>query len=80
MVQVMEELGLSARADAFVGGGSVRGLSGGEKRRVSVGLELVTECSILFLDEPTSGLDSSTAESVMQCLVNLAAAGRMVVR
>lgn len=75
----MGELGIAHRADALVGGGSVRGLSGGEKRRVSVGLELVTDCSILFLDEPTSGLDSNTAESVMHCLVDIAAKGRMVI-
>jgi ABC-type multidrug transport system ATPase subunit len=77
--QVMEELGLSELRDSLVGGGEVRGLSGGERRRVSIGHELVSDCDVLFLDEPTSGLDSSTAESVMQCIVDLSNRGRLAV-
>lgn len=46
----------------------VRGISGGEKRRTGIGMELITSPHVLFLDEPTTGLDASTACSVMQLL------------
>jgi ABC-type multidrug transport system ATPase subunit/ABC-type multidrug transport system permease subunit len=70
---ILEDLGLKHREHALIGGGEVRGLSGGEKRRTSIGQELVSSQSrILCLDEPTTGLDSSTAESVMSCLKDLA--------
>jgi ABC-type multidrug transport system ATPase subunit len=51
--EVMESLGLSHVADEYVGGGGNRGISGGEKRRVSIGIELVTSPPVLLLDEPT---------------------------
>ncbi|KAJ3022015.1 UNVERIFIED_CONTAM: hypothetical protein HDU68_009354 [Siphonaria sp. JEL0065] len=70
--QVIETLGLSHVANTRVGGFGMRGISGGERRRVSIGVELVTSPGILFLDEPTSGLDSYNAHAVIEALHNLA--------
>lgn len=55
-VQILEELGLTDVRDSLVGGGLSRGLSGGEKRRLSIATELLTRPALLFLDEPTTGL------------------------
>lgn len=57
----------------------IKGISGGQRRRVSVGMELVKDPAVLFLDEPTSGLDSEIAGSLMELLVTLARRGRTVV-
>mmetsp|Transcript_15252 Transcript_15252/g.18569 ORF Transcript_15252/g.18569 Transcript_15252/m.18569 type:complete len:1068 (+) Transcript_15252:124-3327(+) len=64
----MANLGLSRVADSLVGDVRTRGVSGGEKKRVNIGLELMAKPRILFLDEPTSGLDSSSADLVMKSL------------
>ncbi|KAJ3213671.1 hypothetical protein HDU67_002592 [Dinochytrium kinnereticum] len=69
--EILSTLGLSQIADSLVGGGGRRGISGGEKRRVSIGVELVTSPSVLLLDEPTSGLDSFNAFAVVKTLVDL---------
>ena len=66
---VLEELGLQHVGGSQVGGTSgIRGISGGERRRVTIGMELVIDPSILILDEPTSGLDSFTAVNLMTTL------------
>ena len=52
--------------------GTMSGISGGERRRVSVGISLVTDALAIFLDEPTTGLDSESAEQLMQLLSRLA--------
>jgi ABC-type multidrug transport system ATPase subunit len=64
--KTLEELGINHIAHSRIGGNGVRGISGGEKRRVSIGIELVTSPSILLLDEPTSGLDSYNAHILVQ--------------
>ncbi|KAJ2614118.1 hypothetical protein EV177_002215 [Coemansia sp. RSA 1804] len=69
---VMRQLRLSHIANSRIGGGSKRGISGGERKRVSIGIELVTDPSILVLDEPSSGLDSSSAEMVVKLTKDMA--------
>jgi len=56
----------------MVGDSFVPGLSGGERKRVCIGNEIITNPSILFLDEPTSGLDSTTALKIVQMLQDMA--------
>ncbi|RZR96590.1 hypothetical protein BHM03_00025633 [Ensete ventricosum] len=79
--QVISELGLTRVAHSMIGGArGVRGVSGGERKRVSIGLELLVDPSLLLLDEPTSGLDSTTAARIVGTLKRLAAEkGRTVV-
>ncbi|MGC0406000.1 ABC-type multidrug transport system ATPase subunit/ABC-type multidrug transport system permease subunit [Streptomyces sp. SAI-126] len=72
--EVIRELGLEQRA-----GQPVHSLSGGQRKRVSVALELLTKPSLLFLDEPTSGLDPGMDRSVMHMLRGLADDGRTVI-
>lgn len=69
---VMDIFGLTAHAHTKIGNSFVRGLSSGQIRRVSIGLELLATPQILFLDEPTSGLDSATAYNVMSELRRIA--------
>jgi len=76
---LIKELGLQKCADTKVGNTFIRGLSGGERKRASIGVELITNPSLLFLDEPTTGLDSTTALHVLEVLKNLAQHGRNVV-
>jgi len=71
VIEVLNELRILNIKDRVVGSNFKRGISGGEKRRVSIACELVTSPSILFLDEPTSGLDSYNARNVIECLVKL---------
>ncbi|EGF79575.1 hypothetical protein BATDEDRAFT_17085 [Batrachochytrium dendrobatidis JAM81] len=69
--EVLEELGLSHIQNSRVGNSMKRGISGGEKRRLSIGVELVTNPAVIYLDEPTSGLDSRSAVQVMSTLAAL---------
>ncbi|KAL7517062.1 hypothetical protein ACHAWX_002016 [Stephanocyclus meneghinianus] len=73
--KMLAELGLSACADTMIGGALIKGISGGERKRTSVGVELVTKPSLVFLDEPTSGLDSFSAMQVIKVLKKIAHAG-----
>jgi ABC transport system ATP-binding/permease protein len=72
--EVLGELGLQQRADL-----QIAKLSGGQRKRVSVGTELLTQPTLLFLDEPTSGLDPGNEQQVMTVLRELADGGRIVV-
>eukprot|EP00644_Phytophthora_capsici_P016791 jgi/Phyca11/12374/fgenesh1_pm.PHYCAscaffold_111_\ len=77
--EVMEELGLMKCRDTLIGGISLRGISGGERKRLSFATEILTNPSILFVDEPTSGLDSFMAETVTMQLQQIARDGRTVI-
>ena len=63
--KLIEDLGLTTCADTLIGSPIIKGISGGEKKRTSIGADLLTNPSIIFLDEPTTGLDSSTALKVV---------------
>ncbi|PWZ17785.1 ABC transporter G family member 23 [Zea mays] len=83
---LMQELGLSDVADSYVGGGdgcgglsAARGVSGGERKRVSIAVDIVHDPPVLLLDEPTSGLDSRSALDVLQLLHDVSRARRQVV-
>jgi ABC-type multidrug transport system ATPase subunit len=65
---MINRLGLKSCADTFNGGKMVKGLSGGERKRTSIGQELITSPSMILLDEPTSGLDSHTAAKIAKLL------------
>ncbi|KAH9793699.1 Receptor-like protein 7 [Citrus sinensis] len=76
---VMTELGLSECKNSLIGGPLTRGVSGGERKRVSIGQEILINPSLLFLDEPTSGLDSTIAQQILSILLKLANGGRTIV-
>jgi ABC-type multidrug transport system ATPase subunit len=66
--EILSRLGLARVAQSLVGNVSKRGISGGEKKRLNIGVEMMAKPSILFLDEPTSGLDANCALHVMKAL------------
>ena len=73
--KVILDLGLKECADVLIGGDGVhdkRAISGGQRRRLSIGIQMITGSPILCADEPTSGLDAFTAYTVIDALVNLA--------
>ncbi|KAB8220225.1 P-loop containing nucleoside triphosphate hydrolase protein [Aspergillus novoparasiticus] len=70
---VLSRLGLTRCANTIIGKEGEKGCSGGEKRRISIAVQLLTGASALFCDEPTSGLDSATALQVVQTLKHLVA-------
>ncbi|KAB5581411.1 hypothetical protein PHYPO_G00175370 [Pangasianodon hypophthalmus] len=77
--RLISELGLSKVADRRVGTQLIRGISGGERKRTSIGMEMIIDPSVLFLDEPTTGLDASTANSVLLLLKRMANNGRTII-
>eukprot|EP00887_Chlorella_sp_A99_P001388 scaffold8.g1388.t1 len=76
---VIEALGLGTCRDTIIGGFFRKGISGGERKRTSIGHELLINPSCIMLDEPTSGLDSTTSMHLLQILRHLASGGRAIV-
>ncbi|KAG5446220.1 ATP-binding cassette sub- G member 2 [Clonorchis sinensis] len=77
--EIIEELGLTSVADSKIGTDLIRGVSGGERKRTNIGMELITDPPVLFLDEPTTGLDAFMAGQVIKTLKNLSRRGRTII-
>lgn len=76
---VIQEMRLTSCVDTYIGNKALKGLSGGELRRVGIGVELLTNPALIFLDEPTTGLDSSTALSIVSTIIQLAHSNRTII-
>lgn len=70
--EILEMMGLAEHGETIVGDENNRGLSGGQLKRLSIGVEIIHKPSLIFLDEPTSGLDSLVSLDVMSAVRNLA--------
>mmetsp|Transcript_2744 Transcript_2744/g.3903 ORF Transcript_2744/g.3903 Transcript_2744/m.3903 type:complete len:647 (+) Transcript_2744:262-2202(+) len=79
VIEVMSQLRLGKVSDQYVGTEMLRGVSGGERKRASIAMALVTRPGMLFLDEPTTGLDASTATLVVELLHKLTMSGKTIV-
>nr|KYP66379.1 ABC transporter G family member 2 [Cajanus cajan] len=77
--KLIDQLGLTSSRNTYIGDEGTRGVSGGERRRVSIGVDIIHGPSLLFLDEPTSGLDSSSAHSVIEKVHDIARSGSTVI-
>ncbi|BAT85244.1 hypothetical protein LR48_Vigan03g213400 [Vigna angularis] len=77
--ETIMEMGLEDCADTRIGNWHCRGISNGEKKRLSIGLEILTQPHVLLLDEPTTGLDSASAFYVIQALCHIAHKGKIVI-
>eukprot|EP00898_Chlorokybus_atmophyticus_P007407 jgi/Chlat1/7668/Chrsp64S07172 len=77
--KIIAALGLRSVRDTKIGSNLIRGISGGQKKRVNIGVELMFNPSMLFLDEPTSGLDSATSHDIIRVVRGLADGGRTVI-
>lgn len=76
---ILYKMGLKECADNLIGSDLIKGISGGEKRRVTIAIQILTDPKVLLLDEPTSGLDAFTAMSIIEVLEGLAAEGRTLI-
>ncbi|KAI4895951.1 hypothetical protein NFI96_018487 [Prochilodus magdalenae] len=79
VMSIIKDLGLEDCANTKIGTEFLRGVSGGERKRCSIGMELITSPSLLFLDEPTTGLDSNTANSIIGLLHRLSRSGKTII-
>lgn len=77
--EVLTELNLKKCQDTLIGDVRIRGISGGERKRLSFASEILTDPPIIFLDEPTSGLDSFLARNLVATLKNLTSRGRTII-
>lgn len=78
VMEVLENLGLDQRKDLRVGSVLDKTISGGQRKRLNIALELIREPAILFLDEPTSGLSSRDSENVIDLLKELSLKGKLI--
>lgn len=78
VMEVLENLGLDQRKDLRVGNPLDKTISGGQRKRLNIALELIREPAILFLDEPTSGLSSRDSENVIDLLKELSLKGKLI--
>ena len=75
---MLDSIGLSQAKDLKVGSPLAKTISGGQRKRLNIALELIREPSILFVDEPTSGLSSNDSEVIMDLLKILALKGKLI--
>lgn len=78
VMEVLENLGLDQRKDLKVGNPLDKTISGGQRKRLNIALELIREPALLFLDEPTSGLSSRDSENVIDLLKELSLKGKLI--
>ncbi len=78
VIEVLENLGLDHRKDLRVGNALEKTISGGQRKRLNIALELIREPAVLFLDEPTSGLSSRDSENVIDLLKELSLKGKLI--
>jgi len=78
VIKILEDLGLEQRKDLLVGNVLDKKISGGQRKRLNIALELIREPAVLFLDEPTSGLSSRDSENVIDLLKELSLKGKLI--
>jgi ABC-type multidrug transport system ATPase subunit/pSer/pThr/pTyr-binding forkhead associated (FHA) protein len=77
--KILDDLGILDKRDTLIGSPEKKVLSGGQRKRVNIAMELITDTPVLFLDEPTSGLSSYDAEGVIELLKRLAHSGKTII-
>ena len=78
-IKVLDQLRMQDKKDTIIGSAERKTLSGGQRKRVNIALELINDTPVLFLDEPTSGLSSYDAESVIELLKELSRQGKTII-